>query len=49
MAISVLIPLVQGRFLFHDCCEQPRGHACVLIPLVQGRFLFSATRQNNPR
>ena len=35
----VLIPLVQGRFLFAAPYYAPR-RANVLIPLVQGRFLF---------
>ena len=36
---QVLIPLVQGRFLFvnGNAADSARG---VLSPLVQGRFLF---------
>ena len=37
----VLIPLVQGRFLFNGA-QRMRELDAVLIPLVQGRFLFTA-------
>ena len=35
----VLIPLVQGRFLFNSKSQKGKRQL-VLIPLVQGRFLF---------
>ena len=43
---GVLIPLVQGRFLFPDFLAVT-GAVAVLIPLVQGRFLFQ-TRHSFP-